>query len=403
MSRDQVINAVLLADPRIRAGLESISQANADALTASLKPNPTFNLNGTLLPLTRPFTVDRQGGPPQLDVGLAYPIDWFLFGKRAAAMQSAGLGVRVSEAEYADLVRRRVLEASTAYYDLLEAKALVDLAGQDLENLVRVENVTEKAVEGGGRPRVDLDRIRLDRLRSEQGLRDAMNKSVAATATLGALLGRADADPAFNVAGAFAREVAEVPLTADAAFAFAIEHRPDLSALQWKRQQAQADTVVEDRKAYPEITPVVGVTRQFQQKAIGFPDASSFGVGLSMTLPVHDRNQGNRAKAASVVVQNQYEYQAGVVALRAEVVQADQELRTAAANARAVAGEQLKLAEQVRDSIAQAYAAGGRPLIDVLDAQRNYRETYRLYINSRAAYGRAAVKFNATLGKQVTP
>jgi cobalt-zinc-cadmium efflux system outer membrane protein len=86
LTLDQVINATLLADPKLRAGFEAINQANGDALTASLKPNPTFNINQTLLPLTRPFTVDEQGGPPQLDIGLAYPIDWFLFGKRAAAM-----------------------------------------------------------------------------------------------------------------------------------------------------------------------------------------------------------------------------------------------------------------------------------------------------------------------------
>jgi cobalt-zinc-cadmium efflux system outer membrane protein len=122
-----------------------------------------------------------------------------------------------------------------------------------------------------------------------------------------------------------------------------------------------------------------------------------------MTLPFHDRNQGNRAKAASIVAQNTHELNAGVVALRAEVVQAVEQLRTTWANARAVAGEQLKLAEQVRDSINKAYEAGGRPLIDVLDAQRNYRETYRLFINSRAGYGRAVVRFNATLGKKVAP
>ena len=34
LTLDQVVNATLLADPRIRAGLESINQANADALTA---------------------------------------------------------------------------------------------------------------------------------------------------------------------------------------------------------------------------------------------------------------------------------------------------------------------------------------------------------------------------------
>jgi cobalt-zinc-cadmium efflux system outer membrane protein len=403
LTLDQVINTVLLADPRIRAGLESINQANADALTASLKPNPELFADIQLLPLTRPFTVDKQGGPPQQDINLSYPIDWFLFGKRAAAMQAATLGVRVSEAEYADLVRQRVLEAATAYYDVLEAKALLDLAAQDRENLIRVEMITEKAVAAGGRPRVELDRVRLDRLRSEQTLRDANNTLVAATATLRSLLGRADNDPSFDVAGTLDTEVAGVLLSADAAFSVALEHRPDLNALRWKVQQAQAEVESERRKAYPEVTPTVGYTRQYQTKAIGFPDANSYSLALTMSLPFHNRNQGNRAKAASVVAQNNYELQAGVVALRAEVVQADQQLRTSGANARAVAGEQLKLAEQVRDSINKAYEAGGRPLIDVLDAQRNYRETYRLFIISRAGYGRAVVRYNATLGKQVAP
>ena len=42
MSLDQAIGATLLADPKIRAGLEAIHQANADLLTSSLPPNPTL-------------------------------------------------------------------------------------------------------------------------------------------------------------------------------------------------------------------------------------------------------------------------------------------------------------------------------------------------------------------------
>ena len=45
-----------------------------------------------------------------MDVQVGYPIDWFLFGKRAAAMASARQGVRQSEADYADLVRQRVTD-----------------------------------------------------------------------------------------------------------------------------------------------------------------------------------------------------------------------------------------------------------------------------------------------------
>ena len=101
--------------------------------------------------------------------------------------------------------------------------------------------------------------------------------------------------------------------------------------------------------------------------------------------------------------QQQNELQLRLIELRSEVEQATQELRTARANAEAIADEQLEIATQVRESISQAYLAGGRPLIDVLDAQRRFRDTYRLYISSRADYRRAVVKLNSTVGKQVVP
>ena len=400
---DQVINATLLADPKLRAGFESINQAKGDALTASLMPNPTLNVDQTLLPLTRPFTEDRQGGPPQFDVNVRQPIDWFLFGKRAAAMQAAGLGVRVSEAEYADLIRQRIFEAATTYYDVLEAKAMLELARQDAANFKQVEEFTQKAVESGGRPQVELGRIRLDRLRAEQGVRDAENALVSAKARLRALMGLSDLDPTFDVSGTL-DEISTPQIPAlDESYAIASQNRPDIAALQWRVHQAQATVVSERRQAYPDVALVIGYTRQFQRKAIGFPDADSFGFGVEMTLPFFDRNQGNRARAASIAAQQQFELQTGLVELRSEVIQADQELRTALANAKAVAEEQLKLAGEVRDSLNKAYEAGGRPLIDVLDAQRNYRETYRLFIESRANLGRAGVRFNATLGRKVTP
>lgn len=402
LTLDQAINTCLIADPRLRAGFEAINQANADALTASLKPNPGLFTDIQLLPLTRPFTVTEQGGPPQQDVQIGYPIDWFVFGKRAAAMASAGLGVRVSESEYADLIRQRVREAAVAFYDVLEAKGLLELARQDVQNFERVEASMRKAVEAGGRPQVDLNRIRLDLLRSRQTFRDAEAVVVGAKARLRALLGRTEADPAFDVQGTLDAPLAAMHLPIDEAYSLAIQNRPDLHALRWKVTQSRANIELERRKAFPEVTPTFGYTRQYQTKAIGFPDASSWSAAITMTLPFFDRNQGNRAKAASVVVRNQFDLQTTEVNLRAEIETVVQELLTAHANAQAVAQEQLRLATEVRDSINKAYEeAKGRTLLDVLDAQRNFRDTYRLYITSRASYWRAFYKFNAAIGEQV--
>jgi cobalt-zinc-cadmium efflux system outer membrane protein len=128
-----------------------------------------------------------------------------------------------------------------------------------------------------------------------------------------------------------------------------------------------------------------------------------WGVGVEVSVPLFDRNQGNRAKAISAAAQSEHDLQAALFDLRAEIEQALQSLSTAQQNAASVAQEELQLAAQVRDAIGNAYAAGGRPLLDVLDAQRNYRETYKTYITSRADYWRALYRYQSALGKQVAP
>jgi cobalt-zinc-cadmium efflux system outer membrane protein len=401
LTLDQAINTALLADPKIRAGLEIINQANADLLTSSLRPNPILSADIQLLPLTRPFTVDRQGGPPQTDYSISYPIDWFLFGKRAAAMASAAAGVRVAEADYADLVRQRVRDTATAFYDVLEAKALLGLARQDLAGLRRVEEATRKAVGAGGRPVVELNRVRLDVLRSEQTLREAQTTLAVAEANLRARLGRRDADPAFEVAGDLEAPLRAQPLPIEEALTVGDANRPDIRSLRLQIAKATRDVQTERTKAYPPVAPLLDYTRQFQQKAIGFPDANSWMAAVSVGLPLFDRNQGNIAKARSVLTQNAYNLETGLVGLRAEIVQIVREFERDYRNATAVSQDQLKIAADVRDSINKAYDAGGRTLLEVLDAQRNYRETYRLYFSTRASYWRSVYKFSAALGRQV--
>jgi cobalt-zinc-cadmium efflux system outer membrane protein len=398
---DQVISATLLADPKIRAGLESINQARADLCTSSLLPNPIFLSDGQLIPLRR-WTPEQTGGPTQIDEQLSFPIDWFLFGKRAAAMVSANLGVHQAEADYADLVRRRVRDSALAFYDVLEAKALLTLAREDTENLRRLETATAKAVKPDG-PVVDLNRVRLDLLRSERDLREAQATLVTAEAKLRSFMGRIDPDPTFDVSGALdVPEHAETP-SSEEAFAMAQANRPDIQSLRWRVSRARADVVVEDRKGRSQITPMAGYTRQFQTESLGVPDADSLDFTVTATLPFFDRNQGGRMKARSVAVQNSLNLEAGLVDLRAEIEQGLQELRTAYKNAEAIAQGQLKLAADVRDSITRAAAAGSVPFSDVLDGERYYHETCRLYVSSRANYWRSLYKFSAAIGQQVSP
>jgi cobalt-zinc-cadmium efflux system outer membrane protein len=403
MTFDQAVSTTLTADPKIRAGLEQIVQAQGDLLTSSLLPNPSLLVDGLMLP-TRTVTPERTSGPTQTDVFLGMPIDWCLFGKRAAAMASARQGVRQSEFDYADLIRQRVLAAATAFYDVVEAKEFLELARKDAANLKELEEITEKAVKGGNRPVVELNRARLERLKSEQGVRDAESALVSARARLRALFGRTDSDPSFDVSADLDAALTAEAVPLEEAYALALENRPDIQSLRTQVTKADADVVVENRKMYPDITPAFGYTRQFQGQALNQQNADTWNVSVTASVPIFNRNQGNRQKAQAVAVQNRFTLDASMADLRAEVTQAFQEMETARKNAQAIAQEQKTSAQNVLDAITKAYKEiGGRPYVDVLDAQRTYRETYRAYINSRANYWRAVYRFSAAIGKQITP
>ena len=401
LSFDEVINAVLISDPRLMAGFQGINQANADALTASLVPNPTVMADILMLPLARPFSPDRTGGPPQQDVMVSYPIDWYVFGKRAAQMASASAMVKVSEAEFANLVRIRITEGALAYYDVMEAKALLDLANQNLAILAKVEVALTKAVEAGGRPKVEINRIRLDILQNRQTVRDVETALVAAKARLRALIGRSDRDLDFDIAGTLDALLTTNTPGAAEAFDLALDNRPDVKAIKARMIQTEANVIVEDRKKYPELIPMLGWTRQYQVAAMGQPDAGSWNASLTTQLPFFNRNQGNRAKASSYAVQAKIDYEATLVALRAEIETTAQELKAARNNAEAVAGEQLRLANEVLQSITDAYEAGTRTLVEMLDAQRNFRDTNKSYISMRAGYWRALYRYYSATGKQI--
>jgi cobalt-zinc-cadmium efflux system outer membrane protein len=397
---DEAIQATLNVDPKIAAAFETINQAQADLLTSSLLPNPQFLGDGTTLPFQKP-TPERTAGPPETDTVLSWSIDWFLFGKRAAAMASGRLGVDVSAADFADMVRQRVAATVAAFYDVLEAEAFADLARVDLDNLKRVESITADRVKLGGVGNIELDRIRLAVFDSQRELRNRERTRAAAKAALRALMGRGDAEPAFAVRGSLATAKPTQPPSAEVMLAVAEDNRPDLISLRRQLVKAEADINNERRKACPSVTPGFGLSRQYQKAAIGSPDASTFDVSLTMSVPVFDRNQGNIRKAQATQSQVAYNLQAQLIALRAEIEQAVNDFRVAFENVSTTDPEQLKAAASVRDRIEAAYKAGGRTLLDVLDAERAYRDTYRNYITGQSSYWHSLHKLNAAVGTQV--
>src|SRR5205807_6249881 len=128
----QAIDEALNASVAIRQQLEDVVQSQADVRTATLIPNPQLMMLASLLPFPgHPFNPQRQGGPPQYDIWAVWPIDWYLFGKRAAAVEAAARQVDVTAAEFADFARQRVALTVATFFGVMEAKALLTVAREN--------------------------------------------------------------------------------------------------------------------------------------------------------------------------------------------------------------------------------------------------------------------------------
>lgn len=397
---DRIVQTVLKSDPQIAAAFENITQAEADLLTAGLLPNPQVNTDIQLMPLNRAFSVERQGGPPQFDLVVAMPVDWFVFGKRVAAMVSAHKSIDIAAAEYANTVRLRISAAIASYYDVLEAQTMLALVQENKDALSKMEKIILNRVELGGVGTIEADRIQLSIYASLREIRAQELVLASGLNKLRALMGIADGMP-ITVQGELDIAALQKPLAAEAAFALAEQNRPDLQALQQQIELAKANINLQEAKALPEITPSLGYTRQFQQQAIGFPDANAWLAGVSVSVPLFDRNQGNIAKAKSQRVQSELSFEAQLVDVRAEIEQAVLAFSSACNFLSQDDPGQLEAAQKVRDKITQAYELGGKTLIEVLDAQRAYLETFRVHIGGRSNYWHALNQLNTVMGKKV--
>ena len=147
-------------------------------------------------------------------------------------------------------------------------------------------------------------------------------------AQLRAAIGRARQTPRFDVAGSLDVVKPAAPISLSEAIAVAEQNRPDIISLRRQIAKARSGIEVERTKARPTVSPSLGYQDQFQE-CNGVADASSYTAQMNVSVPIFDRNQGNIAKAQSVLAQSCFNLQAQLVQAEADIEQAVAEFQAA--------------------------------------------------------------------------
>lgn len=400
LTLDAAIERLVRENLDLRAQFHEIPKARADTLTASLRANPIFYADSQLIPYGD-FSKERPGGPVQYDINISHPLD--VSHKRRARTAVACQARRVIEAQYQDAVRQQIDSLYDAYVGVLGARETTRYAEASVTGLRQILEKTERLRVGGEKTRGDVERIRTQFDSARIGLMDAEEALRRAKRELAPLL-RLPPTEAENleIRGTIA-DRAPPPPPNDELVRIAMASRPDLAALRLGVGLAQADVRMARAERYQDVY-LLYQPYTFQNNApFDTKSAHSWAVGMTVPLPLYNRNQGNILRARVNVSQTQTQLAAAELKVATEVRQAEREYYISRAAVEQIERDLLPGAKRLRDETLRRFNQGEAALVDYLLAQREYNEIVRQYRDTQVRHRQSMLSLNTAVGQRVLP
>ena len=229
----QVREKFVAVNPTLLAARMGIEESRAQEITAHLRPNPTFTAATDQL---HPF---RSYGAFE-DAQLAVVSVSYLFermNKRGLRLETAQKGTAVAISQLADQERSLLFALRSAFIQVLQQKAVLALAQENLAYYDHVLDLSGERFKAGDIARVDLDRLQLQRVQYESDVQTATVNLRTAKIQLLMLLNDRTPVERFDVAGPF--DFAEQVSPLSEFRSIALETRPDLKAAMQAIDQAR--------------------------------------------------------------------------------------------------------------------------------------------------------------------
>lgn len=383
-----VAEAVRLAEqgnPQLKDAIWAVSVARGRLLQSRLYPNPTLSINGEELAdpegpgiWTAPFVAQELVAP----------------GKRSLDQAIAQCELERTRCLVAAEWRKLVAAVRRAYCEAL----LAERRAETYRELVAVAEASLKQSRAllesrqGTRLEVVQFELQVERLRAQQ---EAAERQIPfQREKLAAAIGsRIPGDVSFE-------DVFSLPLPEynwDALLQQVLASHPDVSAAQWEVQRARYLSERMRKEKWPNVTVGAGYTRQNETRG------DDWTLGVSVPLPLWDRNQGNILAADAQVSQALERVRQVKEDLRDQLATAFREY--AAARKRVQRYEQ-DILPRVREAVQlsmQGYTGGVMEYLRVLEAQRSEIETRLDYLASLGDAWQAAAQISGIVGEKAWP
>lgn len=373
LTLDSALQSAFANNPDLAAAQWEIDIAQGGRQQAGLIPNPVLSVDAE----------DTRRDTRTTSVKLSQTLE--LGGKRGARIDVAS---RAQDAAALTLEQRRnTLRADVidSYYGALRAQERLDLAQRSLALAERGLVVANGRVTAGKtspveatRAQVQLSEIRLEFNRAQMGLSDAYRRLAASTGS---------ATVAFQTVA-----TQSLPQLPAAQLLARLEQTAELRLAELQILQGEASVGLEKAQRIPDLDVSIG-----SQYDAGARERVNL-VGVSMPLPLFNRNQGNVLAASRRADQARDLRNATELRLRTETRQALDLWQTANTEVRAFNQQILPAAQSAVDSATRGFEMGKFNFLDVLDAQRTLIAARTQYLVATAQATDAWVRIERIYG-----
>lgn len=400
LTLDQALERLVRDNLQLRSQAFELPQAQADILTASLRANPILYADAQLVPYGS-YSAERPGGPVQYDLNISHPVD--ATGKRRARMTVAGQAKRVLEAQFQDAVRLQIANLYAAHLSVLATRQRLRYAQAGVEGLDELLKPLEARVKAGQITPAEYNRVVLQREAAALALRDEEENLQQARRTLATLLNISpDAAESLEVQGTI-RDDGPVPPPLPELIGLAIANRPDLQAFRLGINRAQADVRLAEANRLNDLY-VLYQPYTFQDNTpFGNKSATSWALGVTVPLPVYNRNQGNIQRARINVAQTQTELADLQRRIVTEVQQAEKEYRVTREAVQRIETQLRPAAEQVLRTVRRQYEEGSIGVIEFVTARQEYNQVVKQYLETLIRHRQSMLALNTAIGYRLLP
>ncbi len=391
----QVEDKFKVTNPTLKAAQLNIDESRASEITAYLRPNPDLTLSADGLQMTPNQGIWRPLSGEVEVASFSYLHE--REHKRELRRDQARETTAVTESQYLDQERGLIFNLRSAFVQVLQSKAVLDNAKENLAYWDKELDVNRLRFRSGDLAQVDLDRLELQRVQFESDYETALVNLRTAKIQLLMLLNERTPIEQFDVEGRF--DYTDKLMPQEEFRNMALAERPDLKAAMQNVELAR--TTYRLAVANGSTDPTFSVWYSHNPSFSNPFATETLGGSVSIPLRIFDRNQGQKLQTQIDIGRNEKLRDAAQAQVFSDVDSAYVTLVSTVNLLRPYKAKYLELASSVRDRMAFSYQNGGASFLDFLDAEKAYRDTRLAYINLVGSYLSAAAQMNMAVGREV--